>query len=54
MNELTWAPKLASSGNAVQNSTFGFMELFNGLAKSSNVVLKHAWIAEARLCVIAH
>jgi hypothetical protein len=54
LNELKWAPKLASSGNAVQYSTFGCMELFNGLAKSSKVVLKHAWIAEARLCVMAH
>ena len=27
---------------------------FNGLAKSSKVVLKHAWIAEARMCVMAH
>jgi hypothetical protein len=38
----------------VQYSTFGFMELFNGLAKISKVILKHAWIAEARLCVMAH
>ncbi len=38
----------------MQYSTFGFIELFNGLAKNSKVVLKHTRIAEARLCVIAH
>ena len=43
-----------SSGKAVQYSTFGFMELFSGLANISKVVLKHACTAEARLCVIAH
>ncbi len=31
----------------MQYSTFGFMELFNGLANISKVVLKHACIAEA-------
>ncbi len=45
---------MASSGNAVQYSTFGFMELFKGLANNSKVVLKQACIAKARLCVIAH
>ena len=38
----------------MQYSTFGFMELFSGLANISKVVLKHACTAEARLCVIAH
>ena len=38
----------------MQYSTFGIMELFNGLANNSKVVLKQACIAEARLCVIAH
>ena len=41
-------------GKFVQYSTSGFMELFNGLANNSKVVLKQACIAEARLCVIAH
>ncbi len=34
--------KLVSSGNAVQYSTFGFMEPLSELAKISKVVLKHA------------
>ena len=38
----------------MQYSTFGFMELLSGLAKISKVVLKHACIADARICVIAH
>ncbi len=38
----------------MQYYTLGFMELFNGLANISKVVLKHACIAEARPCVIAH
>ncbi len=38
----------------MQYSTFGFMELFSGLANSSKVVSKHACIAEVSLFVIDH
>ncbi len=34
--------------------TFGFIELFIGLANISKVVLKQACIAEAMLCILAH
>ena len=47
LKDSKWAPKLASSGNAVQYSTFGFMELLSGLANISKVVSKHVCIAEA-------
>ncbi len=48
------APKMASSWNVMQKSTFGFIQLLSGLENISHVVSKHACMADERLGGFAH